>query len=106
MGTPNPEICRNPLLVLKSKAHLIEELEGLLHALLVVGVGENAGHGGEELGKVDAAVAVLVPLGHPLAYLVVGDGSLVWEAGFSDTDLLRPNLMNLRIHEPRSPYLL
>ena len=32
--------------------------------------------GGEELGKVDAAVAVLVPLGHPLADLVVRDGGL------------------------------
>ena len=56
--------------------YLVEELEGLFHALLVVGVGEDARHGGEELGKVDAAVAVLVPLGHPLADLVVRDGGL------------------------------
>ena len=56
--------------------YLVEELERLLHALLVVGVGEDARHGGQELGEVDAAVAVLVPLRHPLADLVVRDGGL------------------------------
>ena len=57
-------------------SHLVKELECLLHAVLVVGVGEDARHGRQELGEVDRTVAVLVPLGHALADLVVGDRGL------------------------------